>query len=83
MTPGEPHSSRADSFDEGYDVIVVGYGFAGGAAAIEASDAGARVLLLEKMPDAGGISMERWNAPRKRRPRDFPRRTMSTDSPPL
>ena len=51
MTPAEPYSSRAVSFDEEYDVIVVGYGFAGGAAAIEASDAGARVLMLEKMPD--------------------------------
>lgn len=57
MTPAEPHSSCAGSFDEEYDVIVVGYGFAGGAAAIEASDAGARVLILEKMPDPGGISI--------------------------
>ncbi len=44
-------------FDEEFDVVVVGYGFAGGAAAIAASDAGARVLLLEKMPDPGGISI--------------------------
>src|ERR1043166_8454038 len=57
MTTAEPHSPRADSFDEEYDVIVVGYGFAGAAAAIAASDAGARVLLLEKMPDPGGISI--------------------------
>lgn len=40
-----------------YDVIVVGYGFAGAVAAIEASDAGASVLLLEKMKDPGGISI--------------------------
>lgn len=45
------------AFDEAYDVIVVGYGFAGAIAAIEASDAGASVLLLEKMKDIGGISI--------------------------
>jgi succinate dehydrogenase/fumarate reductase flavoprotein subunit len=43
--------------DEIYDVIVVGFGFAGGVAAIAAHDAGARVLLLEKQPDPGGISV--------------------------
>lgn len=45
------------AFDLETDVIVVGYGFAGGIAAIEAADAGARVILLEKMPDPGGISV--------------------------
>lgn len=44
-------------FDEEFDIIVVGYGFAGGAAAIEASDQGCSVLLAEKMPDPGGISI--------------------------
>jgi len=29
-----------------FDVIVVGYGFAGGAAAIAAHDAGSRVLIV-------------------------------------
>lgn len=43
--------------DETYDVVVVGYGFAGAAAAVAAHDAGARVLLLEKMPYPGGISI--------------------------
>jgi len=43
--------------DAVYDVVVVGYGAAGAVAAIEAADAGARVLLLEKMPDPGGISI--------------------------
>jgi succinate dehydrogenase/fumarate reductase flavoprotein subunit len=51
------HGENANSFDEEFDVIVVGYGFAGGTAAIEACDAGARVLLIEKMPDPGGISI--------------------------
>lgn len=43
--------------NKSYDVIVVGFGFAGGAAAIAAADAGASVLLVEKMPDPGGISI--------------------------
>src|SRR5688572_33149246 len=43
--------------DTTYDVVVIGYGFAGAVAAIEASDAGASVLLLEKMQDPGGISI--------------------------
>jgi succinate dehydrogenase/fumarate reductase flavoprotein subunit len=44
-------------YDETYDVIVVGYGFAGGITAIEAADAGAKVLICEKMPDPGGLSI--------------------------
>jgi succinate dehydrogenase/fumarate reductase flavoprotein subunit len=44
-------------FDESYDVVVVGYGFAGGIAAVEAARHGARVLICEKMPQPGGISI--------------------------
>ena len=44
-------------WDKEADVVVVGYGFAGGIAAIAAHDCGARVLLLEKMPHPGGISI--------------------------
>lgn len=40
-----------------YDVIVVGFGYAGAVAAIAAHDAGARVLLLEKQSEPGGISV--------------------------
>jgi len=50
-------SKTVDAFDETYDVIVVGYGFGGAVAAINACDAGAKVLLAEKMPNPGGISI--------------------------
>jgi succinate dehydrogenase/fumarate reductase flavoprotein subunit len=46
-----------DHYDEEFDVVVVGFGFAGAVAAIAAHDRGARVLLVEKMPDPGGISI--------------------------
>ena len=36
------------------DVVVVGFGGAGAAAAIEVAEAGGKVLILEKMPHAGG-----------------------------
>ena len=44
------------SWDETRDVIIVGSGFAGLAAAIEAKALGADTLILEKMPKAGGNS---------------------------
>ena len=44
-------------WDDTTDVVVVGCGYAGAIAAISAFDAGARVLLFEKMPDPGGISV--------------------------
>jgi choline dehydrogenase-like flavoprotein len=40
-----------------FDVVVVGFGYAGGISAIAAHDAGARVLLLEKQSEACGISV--------------------------
>src|SRR5499427_1993466 len=46
-----------EPWHEAADVLVVGYGYAGAVAAIEAHDAGADVLLIEKMPDPGGISI--------------------------
>jgi succinate dehydrogenase/fumarate reductase flavoprotein subunit len=49
--------SEIEGADETFDVIVVGFGLAGGMAAIEAADQGAKVLLIEKMPDPGGISI--------------------------
>lgn len=39
------------SWESEYDVVVVGYGAAGANAAINAADAGAKVLLVEKCPE--------------------------------
>ncbi len=50
-------NSKATQWDKEVDVLVVGYGAAGGIAAITAHDAGAKVLLIEKMPHPGGISI--------------------------
>lgn len=47
----------ATKWDESYDVVVVGTGFAGLAAAIEARLAGAEVLVIDKMPVHGGNSI--------------------------
>ncbi|HWQ99015.1 MAG TPA: flavocytochrome c [Clostridia bacterium] len=50
--------NRTDpNYAECFDVIVVGSGFAGLAAAIEAKRAGASVVVLEKMKAAGGNSI--------------------------
>lgn len=39
------------------DIVVVGFGFAGGVAAIEAHDQGRSVLILEKAAHPGGLSI--------------------------
>ncbi|MBN1547070.1 MAG: flavocytochrome c [Syntrophaceae bacterium] len=44
-------------WDETIDVVVVGSGFAGLAAAAEASAQGSKVVILEKMPTYGGNSI--------------------------
>ena len=44
-------------FDEEYDVIVIGTGFAGLAAAAKAAERGYKVLILEKMGRIGGNSV--------------------------
>lgn len=43
---------------QSYDVVVVGSGGAGLAAAIQAHDDGARVLIVEKMPTIGGNTIK-------------------------
>ena len=47
-------AAAAEKWDEETDVLVIGAGGAGLSAAIAAHDAGAKVLVLEKMPQAGG-----------------------------
>lgn len=51
------HAQQPQNWDETVDVIVVGSGFAGLAAAIEAKKAGGNVIVLEKMPTLGGNSI--------------------------
>ena len=43
-------SGQATHWDKEADVVIAGTGFAGLAAAIAAKDAGAKVIILEKMP---------------------------------
>ena len=62
--PKSVRTAEVTEFDDGFDVVVVGYGFAGGTAAIEAHDAGARVLLIDKMANPGGISVCSYGAMR-------------------
>src|SRR5262245_44462140 len=48
---------RTDDSRPTFDVVVVGFGLAGAIASIEAHDAGAEVLLIEKQAFPGGISV--------------------------
>src|SRR5262249_58994283 len=50
-----PASVLADG-TERYDVVVIGFGIAGGCAALEAARAGVRVLLLERAAVPGGTT---------------------------
>jgi succinate dehydrogenase/fumarate reductase flavoprotein subunit len=55
------------SFDESYDVVVAGFGLAGGIAALNAAQAGAKTLLVEKSPVPGGLSICSYGAVRSAR----------------
>ncbi|MBO9522658.1 MAG: FAD-binding protein [Nocardioidaceae bacterium] len=58
MTTALPDVLPASALDaaEEADVVVIGFGIAGGCAALEAARAGARVVLLEKAATYGGTS---------------------------
>ncbi|GAA3860941.1 FAD-binding protein [Leifsonia kafniensis] len=49
--------ARAKEMEQNYDVIVVGFGVAGAAAAIEAADRGARVLVLDSSYGGGASAL--------------------------
>lgn len=49
-------TDRPDKWDASYDVVVVGAGGAGLAAAAHAAEQGLKVLLLEKLAFVGGSS---------------------------
>jgi succinate dehydrogenase/fumarate reductase flavoprotein subunit len=53
-TPAEAAHPIPQTWDHDVDVVCIGYGGAGAAAAITAHDAGAKVLILEKMAEGGG-----------------------------
>ncbi len=58
QTPSTTVKAQVELKDATYDVVVVGAGGAGLAAAIEAKEQGAKeVVLLEKMPFAGGNTL--------------------------
>ena len=60
----EISASDEATVDEEFDVVVVGYGYAGGVSAVEAASAGAKVLLIEKTSVPGGISICSYGAVR-------------------
>lgn len=56
VRPALGSPSIPSKWDESYDVIVIGGGFAGLAATHSAANSGAKTLLIEKMPFVGGNS---------------------------
>lgn len=52
-----PRLALPETWDEETDVVVIGCGYAGAVAALSAHDTGARVILVEKMLEPGGISV--------------------------
>ena len=54
--PDTVDAADVTSWSDEVDVVVIGFGIAGGSAAVSAAAAGARVLVLEKAAAAGGTS---------------------------
>jgi 3-oxo-5alpha-steroid 4-dehydrogenase len=50
------NAADVTDWSDDVDVVVIGFGIAGGSAAVSAAAAGARVLLLERAAEAGGTT---------------------------
>ena len=55
-TPDTVKAADVTSWSDEADVVVIGFGIAGGCAAVSAAASGARVLVLEKAAAAGGTT---------------------------
>jgi glycine/D-amino acid oxidase-like deaminating enzyme len=56
--PDTVNAGDVPSWSDEVDVVVIGFGIAGGSAAVSAAAAGARVLLLERAAAAGGTTSQ-------------------------
>ena len=56
VSTADASSSPKPKFDEIYDVVIIGSGFSGLAAALAAREAGASAAVFEKMAFVGGNS---------------------------
>ncbi len=81
--PETVDAADVTTWSDEVDVVVIGFGIAGGSAAVSAAAAGARVLVLEKAAAAGGTSVDggrpllsrrRHRGAAGHRPRRHPRR---------
>jgi succinate dehydrogenase/fumarate reductase flavoprotein subunit len=54
--PDTVDAAEVTEWSDEVDVVVIGFGIAGGSAAVSAAAAGARVLLLERAAEAGGTT---------------------------
>ncbi|TXI38740.1 MAG: FAD-dependent oxidoreductase, partial [Mycobacterium sp.] len=54
--PATIDASEVSDWSDDVDVVVIGFGIAGGCAAVTAAAAGARVLVLERAAAAGGTT---------------------------
>lgn len=64
LTAAQTKSADKKTNTENWDVVVVGAGFAGMCAALEAAERGAKTILLEKMgrPDGTTVYSSGWIA---------------------
>ena len=54
--PPTVRAAEVPEWSDDVDVVVIGFGIAGGCAAVSAAAAGARVLVLERAAAAGGTT---------------------------